>query len=163
MSNYTESKKAIDAIRRKYTSAWDVIFCAAIGYMIECGQETLKNTEWFDKQIKYIDEVHDKAEIENKIPLVSRDVEKATCKCARELAEFEASDILMYVQREIWLSAEFGDISYQRAISLLQSTINYALVDNETDSVKDELNDIGFEDEELCVLGYKDIFFEEEK
>lgn len=81
----------------------------------------------------------------------------------RELAEFESNDILMYIQREIWFSAEFGDISYQRAIALLQSTINYALADNETDSVKDELNDIGFEDEELCVLGYKDVFFEEEE
>lgn len=163
MNNYTETKKAIDDIRRKYTSAWDVIFRAAIGYMIECGQETLKDTEWFDKQIQHIDESHDKAEAENKIPLVGRDVEKGVCECARELAEFESNDIIMYIQREIWFSAEFGDISYQRAIALLQSTINYALADNETDSVKDELNDIGFEDEELCVLGYKDVFFEEEE
>lgn len=163
MNNYIESKKAIDAIRRKYTSAWDVIFRAAIGYMIECGQETLKDAEWFDKQIQHIDESHDKAEAENKIPLVGRDVEKGVCECARKLAEFESNDILMYIQREIWFSAEFGDISYQRAIELLQKTIYYALVDNETDSVKDELNDIGFEDEELCVLGYKDVFFEEEE
>ena len=48
----------------------------------------------------------------------------------------------MYVQREIWFSAEFGDISYQRAIELLQKTIYYALADNETGSVKDELNDV---------------------
>ena len=69
----------------------------------------------------------------------------------------------MYVQREIWIPAEIEDLSYQRAISLLQSTINYALVDNETDSVKDELNNIGFEDDELCALGYEDVFFEEKE
>jgi hypothetical protein len=163
MNNYTETKKAIDDIRRKYTSAWDVIFRAAIGYMIECGQETLKDTEWFNKQIQHIDESHNKAEAENKILLVGRDVEKGVCECARELAEFESNDILMYMQREIWLSAEFGDLSYQRAISLLQSTINYALIFTETDSVKDELHDIGFEDEELCALGYEDVFFKEEE
>ena len=163
MNNYTESKKAIDAIRRKYTYTWDVIFRAAIGYMIECGQEMLKNTEWFDEQIKQINERHDKAEAENKILFVGRDIEKGVCECARELAEFEANDILMYVQREIWIPAEIEDLSYQRAISLLQSTINYALVDNETDSVKDELNNIGFEDDELCALGYEDVFFEEKE
>lgn len=53
-------------------------------------------------------------------------------------------------------------ISYERAIALLQSTINYALIDNETDSVKEELNNIGFDDKELCAIGYEDIFFEEE-
>ena len=163
MNNYTESKKAIDAIRRKYTYTWDVIFRAAIGYMIECGQERLRNTEWFDEQIKQINERHDKAEAENKILFVGRDIEKGVCECARELAEFEANDILMYVQREIWIPAEIEDLSYQRAISLLQSTINYALVDNETDSVKDELNNIGFEDNELCALGYEDVFFEEKE
>ena len=55
------------------------------------------------------------------------------------------------------------NISYERAIALLQSTINYSLVDRETDIVKEELNDIGFSDEELCSLGYKDVFFDEEE
>lgn len=54
------------------------------------------------------------------------------------------------------------EISYERAIALLQSTINYALNDHEIEFAKDELNDIGFTDEELCVLGYEEVFFEEE-
>ena len=54
------------------------------------------------------------------------------------------------------------EISYERAIALLQSTINYALNDHEIEFAKDELSDIGFTDEELCVLGYEEVFFEEE-
>ena len=48
--------------------------------MIECGQEMLKNTEWFDEQIKQINERHDKAEAENKILFVGRDIEKGVCE-----------------------------------------------------------------------------------
>ena len=55
------------------------------------------------------------------------------------------------------------EISYERAIALLQSTINYALNDHEIEFAKAELNDIGFTDEELCVLGYEEVFFEEEE
>ena len=55
------------------------------------------------------------------------------------------------------------EISYERAIALLQSTINYALNDHEIEFAKDELSDIGFTDEELCVLGYEEVFFEEEE
>ena len=54
------------------------------------------------------------------------------------------------------------EISYERAIALLQSTINYALNDHEIEFAKDELSDIGFTDEELYVLGYEEVFFEEE-
>ena len=54
------------------------------------------------------------------------------------------------------------EISYERAIALLQSTINYALNDHEIEFAKDELSDIGFTDEELCVLGYEEVFVEEE-
>ena len=53
------------------------------------------------------------------------------------------------------------EISYERVIVLLQSTINYALNDHEIEFAKDELSDIGFTDEELCVLGYEEVFFEE--
>ena len=55
------------------------------------------------------------------------------------------------------------EISYERAIALLQSTITYALNDHEIAFAKDELSDIGFTDEELCVLGYEEVFFEEEE
>ena len=41
---------------------------------------------------------------------------------------------------------------YERAMALLQSTINYALNDHEIEFAKAELNDIGFTDEELCVF-----------
>ena len=54
------------------------------------------------------------------------------------------------------------EISYERAIALLQSTINYALNEHEIEFAKAELNDIGFTDEELCVFGYEEVFFEEE-
>ena len=54
------------------------------------------------------------------------------------------------------------EISYERAIALLQSTINYALNDHEIEFAKAELNDIGFTAEALCVFGYEEVFFEEE-
>lgn len=55
------------------------------------------------------------------------------------------------------------EISYERAIALLQSTINYALNDHELEFAKDELSDIGFTDEELCVFGYEEVFFLKKK
>lgn len=55
------------------------------------------------------------------------------------------------------------NLSYVRAIELLINTIEYALTDRLVNEAKDDLEFIGFTDEELCALGYKDIFFEEEE
>ena len=153
MNNYIESKKKLDAIRQKYGCKGEVLFRTAIQYIVDHGRESFKNSEWFEFQMKAIDECHDKAEVEGKILFVTRDFEKAIMECAKELAQISAYDFLTYIQREVWLGG--NGIGYQRAIELCKNAIDFTIADTyETEYALSDIREMGFSDDEIDELGF---------
>ena len=151
--NYTYSKKKIDAIRHEYGCKGDVIFRTAIQYIVEHGQNNFKDETWFDECINDVDERHDLARHNGKTLWITRDFEKAILECARELAFFEPYDLLIYIQREVWLGGE--GISYQTAISLLINCMESIAENHEgCHDTLEELYSIGFDDYEIEELGH---------
>ena len=155
LNNYAESKRTLDDINQKFCCKGDVIFRTALQYLMEYGQERFADDAWVDKQLRAIDLKHDHAEARNKILWVSRDFERAIIECAKEMASVDTYNLLIYIQKEVWLSNE-GGIDYGRAIELLKS----CMIDIEQrESCEDKLTlyafeDIGFEEDEIQTLGW---------
>ena len=152
MSNYTEVKHKMDIIRGTYACAGDLIFRAAIQMVVECGQYTLLNDEWYDAEMAKFEA--------NKS---WHRFEKAIYKCARQLATVNSADFLMYIQKEVWLGDH--NISYPRMVELLHSCMNW-FVDYdccETKEMLKKFKDLGFADNELTNLGFNWLFEEEDE
>ena len=153
MSNYTESKNKLDAIRQKYGCKGEVLFRTAIQYVVDHGRELFNEGDWFEFQMEAIDKRHDKAESEGKILFVTRDFEKAIMECAKELAQISAYDLLVYIQREVWLGG--NGIDYQRAVELCKNAIDFTIADTcETEYALSDIREMGFSDDEIDELGF---------
>lgn len=153
MSNYEESKRTIDALRRKYSSGSDVILRTAILTMMDAGQNALRDEETYRASCDEINARYDKAKTEGKILFVSREFELDIIECAKELSQIEPADIIMYLQRELWFGGH--DITYQRAIALLQNTLSVCVDEAyESDYALHMAREIGFMDDEIEELGY---------
>lgn len=127
---YAEHKKILDKIRQKYSCKGDVIFRTAIQYIVEHGQYNFRNEKWFNSCIANVDIKHDLADKDGKILWIGRDFEKALLECAKELAQIEVYDLLVYIQHEVWLGGgEIGQPDYQRAIEIIRNCLCY--MDNE--------------------------------
>ena len=152
---YTESKKVLDKIRVDYGCKGEMIFRTAIQYIVEYGQCKFNNTEWVEGQLILVDGKHDEAEAEGKFLFIGREFEKAIIECAREVAKINPYDLLIYIQKEVWLSHE-GGIDYERAVELLKGCISNIEQWNacQCDLTLHELEDIGFDDDEIEALGY---------
>lgn len=162
MSNYAESKQKLDTIRDKYGCKGEVIFRTAIQYIFEFGQRNFKDETWFDKVMNDVGKRHDLAEKNGSILFVTRDFEKAILECAKELAQIDPYDFLIYIQREIYLGGD--GIGYQRAIDLLRGCLDYC--GNNTYEVMYTLEmakEMGFEEDEIEELGYGYMLNEEEE
>ena len=159
MNNYAESKAKLDAIRNKYTCAGDIIFRTAVQYIVEQGQATLSDEAWREHFMFDIDRRHDAAEKAGKILFCTRQFEKAIFECAFELAEIKTYDLLIYIQREVFLSGD--GISYQRAIGLLKSCIEYIADGANPIYIEDYLDSMGFMNDEIRELGYGYLLDEE--
>lgn len=120
--NYSETKQKIDNIREEYGCKGEIIFRSAIQYVVECGQQIFQDPIWVKQQLDNIDVNHDEAEKEGKMLFITRDFEKAVLECARELARSDVYDLLTYIQKEVWFGD--NDISYKRAIHIIQNCIN---------------------------------------
>lgn len=161
MSNYTESKKKMDTIRDKYGCKGEIIFRAAIQYIVEFGQNKFNDAVWFIQAMNEIDKRHDQAEAEGKILFITRDFEKAILECAQEIAQISPYDLLIYIQKEIYLGGD--GISYQRAIDLLRGCLDYC--GNNTYEIMYTLEmakEMGFDENEIEELGYGYMLNEEE-
>lgn len=162
--NYAESKKKLDEIRRKYGCKGDIILRTAIQYVVEYGKEKFLDETWYKQVIDGIDGKHDKAEKEDKILFCTREFEKALIDCAVALSNVPTYDLLMYIQKEVWLGGD--GISYDRAIRLLQNVINYYSEEMEIADLYAELQCMDFDDNEIVELGFEyilDVFEEEEE
>lgn len=160
--NYTESKQKLDAIRSKYMCAGDIIFRTAIQAVVEQGQYAFRDEVWCKDLFNKIDVRHDAAEAEGKILFMTRDFEKAIFECAKEIAGIEAYDLLMYIQKEIYLGG--NGIDYKRAIELLRGCLDYC--GNNTYEIMYTLEmaeEMGFTEDELEELGYGYMLDEEEE
>lgn len=124
--NYAESKKKLDKIRQKYCCKGDVIFRTAIQYIVEHGQYNFRNEKWFNSCIAQVDSKHDLADRDGKILWIGRDFEKALLECAKDLAQIEVYDLLVYIQHEVWLGGgEMGQPDYQRAMEIIRNCLCY--------------------------------------
>lgn len=158
MNNYAENKKALDAIRRKYSCAGDVLFRTAIQTVVEYGTDNLLDDWNYEHLCKDINDRHDEAEANGKNLWITRDFELAIVECAREIASVNIYDMLIYIQKEVWLSGD--GIDYQRAIELLKKCI-YDIEERENCEDKllyQSLEQIGFDDDEIEELGFGYVF-----
>lgn len=152
---YTETKKLLDEIRHDYACKGEIVFRTALQYVVGYGQCKFNNDEWVQEQLIFVDGKHDEAEVEGKILWIGREFEKAIIECAREIAKVDTYNLLVYIQKEVWLSNE-GGIDYDRAVQLLKGCMANIEQwnDCQTALTLGEFEDIGFEDEEIEELGF---------
>ena len=160
MSNYKESKEKLNKIREKYSCKGDFIFRTAIQMVIENGQNSFKDENWFEDQIDFIDDRHDTAESIGKILLMTREFEKTSMECARELANINTYDLLIYIQREVWLGGgEIGEPDYQRSVQIIRNCLcytadNYGAYPCESDITLNDFREMELTDEEIEYFGW---------
>ena len=152
-NTYENTKKELDFIRYSYSCKGEIIFRTALQYIIEWGQGTFNDNGWVENQLVLIDLKHDTAEAEGKTLWIGREFERAIIECAREIAKVEAYSLLVYIQKEVWLSNE-GGIDYDRAVQLLKRCMNWIAEDKyELACTLNAFEDIGFDDDEIEMLG----------
>ena len=154
MSNYAETKKVMDKIRDKYGCKGEVLFRTAIQSVVEYGQYMFQDEEFIADQMRQIDDRHDAAEAEGKTLWITRAFEKAIIECCQELAEVNSYDLLMYIQREVWLGND--GISLDRAKQIAEKVMDWITIDS-SDSSEDYdtfSNYCGIDDDELEELGF---------
>lgn len=142
MSNYIESKKRIDAIRNEYSSAGDIIFRAAIEMLIDIGKVNCYNELTYDGMLSGID----------------NELDRMVFKCAHDLVDISTTDLLIYVQKELYLSSE-GGMNYQTMTRRLKDCVDWIAEGVESsDAISDLTIGIGFSVRELKELGYEYLF-----
>jgi hypothetical protein len=101
-----------------------------------------------------VNEKHNKADAENKIMFIGREFEIALIECARDLANVNAYNLLVYIQKEVWLS-NAGGIDYDRSVQLLKSCMSWIEEDHASlGEMLDTLEYIGFDDDDIEALGF---------
>ena len=106
MSTYVESKKILDKIASKYGCKGDIIMRTATQYIVEYGQYMFNDEDFIKDQIQQIKDKHRIAEEEGKHLWVTKDFELAIFNCARELANINSYDLIIYMQKEMYWSNE---------------------------------------------------------
>lgn len=163
MSTYENSRKTLNKIRQEFGCKGDIIFRTAIQYVVEYGQSMFDNPLWVKSQLERVDCKHDTAEAEGVKLWIGREFERACIECATEIAKVNVYDLLIYIQKEVFLSDE-GGLDYGRAIELLHSCMNW-FIDYDCCTNKEMLtkfDDLGFYDNELEMLGLGWLFDTEE-
>ncbi len=151
MSNYKESKKALDKIRSKD----EMMFRMAISHLMDVGIRHLteENVEETCKEIMQKDD--SKAFMTNEFMC-------GLVRTAYELAQISHTDLLVYIQREMVYDVFDGMPSYERAIELLKSCMEWFADDTLPERVVENLNLLGFKDDEIESLGFEYLIEEDE-
>ena len=163
MNNDVESKKTLDEIASKYGCKGDIIMRTAAQYIVEYGQYMFNDEDFIKDQIQQIEDKHRIAEEEGKHLWVTKDFELAIFNCARELAEVNSYDLIIYMQKEIYWSNE-GGLDYKRAVQLLKSSLEYLENYNNCNNKEnyEAFQDIGLEDNEIEEFGFGYLISEKE-
>lgn len=164
MSNYVESKKVLDKIASKYGCEGDIIMRTAAQYIVEYGQYMFNDEGFVKDQIQQIEDNHRISEEKGKHLWVTKDFELAIINCARELAEVNSYDLIIYMQKEMYWSNK-GGIDYKRAIQLLESSLEYLENYNNCNNEEnyEAFQDIGLYDDEIEMFGFKYLISKEEE
>ena len=95
---------------------------------------------------------------------MTKDFELAIFNYARELAEVDSYDLIIYMQKEMYWSNE-GGLDYKRAIHLLEECMGWIDVygTGEGYSFKEALDDLGFDEDEIEELGFEYALSREEE
>jgi len=153
MSNYIESKKELDKIRRKD----EVLFRMAISHLMDVGIRHLTE-ENIAETCKNI------AARDDSKAFMTNDYMCDILVTAGELAKIPHVDLLVYIQREVEYDVFDGGISYKRALCLLKNCmgiIEYSHDDN--GYTLDDFEEAGIDDDELEVLGFGYLIAEDEE
>ena len=152
---YAETKKELDRIRNEYGCKGEVIFRTALQTVVEYGTSSLLDDWNYAHLEDEVNERHDAAEAEGDILWMTRDFELAILECAREIAKVSIYNLLVYIQKEVWLSHE-GGIDYDRAVKLLKGCMCNIEQWNDcrNELTLGEFEDIGFDDDEIIEFGF---------
>ena len=158
MSNYVESNKELNRIKSKYSCAGDVLFRTAIQCVVEYGTSNLID-DWSYEHLKCdINGRYDDAKAG------TRKLELVVLECAREIARVNINDLLVYIQKEVWLGG--NGISYQRAIEIIGTCLIWA-ANNDCCGNREILDwfrdNFDLTDYEIVELGFGWVFDEEEE
>lgn len=153
MNNYVESKKRIEAIRNKNG---EPMFRMAISHLMDVGIRHLTEESVKETCDEIMKEDDSKAFMTNefKCDLI---------KAAYELAQVPQVDLLIYIQREVEYNVFDDSISYGRAIQMTKNCIDWIIYGADPEDARSDLNGIGFDEDELEVLGYGYLIEEEDK
>ena len=164
MSNYVKTKRELDRIRNKYGCKGEILFRSALQCVLDYGMSDMLDDWCYQHRIDEVNERHDEAEAEGKTLWITRDFEIAILECAREIAEVEAYDLLVYIQKEVWLSND-GGMDYKRAIQLLKECMSQIEADENYDNTEtyDVFLSLGFTDDELEAFGFGYLLEEEDE
>ena len=169
MSNYIEVKKKLNEIRHKYCCSGDIILRTAIQSVVEFGQRTILDSTWYQNALDDINSRHDKAEKEGKWLFMTRSFETAILECTRELAEINPYELLIYIQREVWLGGgEVGEPDYQRAMQIIRNCLcytadRYGAYTEEVSETLYKFREMEMTDEEIAYFGWEYLFDVEEE
>lgn len=169
MSNYTESKKQLNAIRNKYDCKGDLVLRTAIQNVMEYGQRTILDNSWYQHTLDEIHVRHDNAEKEGKWLFMTRDFEIAILECSKDLAEVNSYDLLTYIQREIFLSAmDCGEPDYKRALQIIRNCLcytvdRYGAYPYEPSEALYKIREMELTDDEIAYFGFEYLFDVEEE
>ena len=148
MSNYAETKKKIDAVRKRN----EVMFRMAISHLMDVGIRHLTedNVKETCENIMKQDDSHSFMTNKYQCDLVHM---------AYELAQISLNsqvDLLVYIQREIDYDVFDGVTDYNKAIRLLTKCMAEIeqCYDYNNKTVLDTFQYIGFDDDELVNFGY---------
>ena len=121
----------------------------------------MRAEEWYEDMFNKFDVRQDAARAAGKLLFMTRDFEKAIFECAKELAQIEAYDLLIYISREIYLGGE--GLDYQRAVGLLKRCMEELADSDDYEYILNLFEDIGFHDDEIGQLGFGYLLEEEEE
>ena len=146
MNTYTESKKKIEETRNWYG---EFVFRGAISHLMDVGSRHLTK-ENVEKDCKQIMESDDTG------CFITNEFACEIVQAAYDLAQVSQVDLLAYIQREMVYDIFDGVNSYQRAIYLLKSSLEYIENYNNCNNAEnyDAFHDIGLDDDEIGSLGF---------
>lgn len=143
-----KKEKTISSIREKYSSAYDVIFLAAVQLVHQLGTDLCLSEEWLDESVAGLNAIN-----YGESRIVSKHAEIGVLKCAHELAQFSLMDIMGYMQE--YVQNTVVGSKYARLRKLLFGCMEFIDDDSsETSAAYRKLHNIGFTDTELDQMGF---------
>lgn len=141
MSNYAETKKAIEAIRSKD----EVMFRMAISHLMDVGARHLTEENILETCRGIVQRDDSKAFMTNNYMC-------DLVVMAGELAKLPHIELLVYIQREVDYDVFDGGMSYGRLMKLLKQCLDW--MGNDRLDTLDVFEYIGIDDNEIETLGY---------